>query len=207
MKINKISKYEIKYYFKRHSSIYISFLIVFLVGVIFGVLNSISSDSYLKLLTKENKILYSIINGSSKMGSMFGKNIIKLYGPMILIFLLNLNFYLGLLSYVLIAYQSSMLTLSIFALVSMYGLSGVLNAIFIVVPINVIYIFNLIFFSVTSLKRSKAALKNKNVLYGFKNSEYLIPTTLSISITFLIIIIAVIILPMFLKTAIFIFYW
>lgn len=206
MKINKISKYEIKYYFKRHSSIYISFLIVFLVGVIFGVLNSISSDSYLKLLTKENKILYSIINGSSKMGSMFGKNIIKLYGPMILIFLLNLNFYLGLLSYVLIAYQSSMLTLSIFALVSMYGLSGVLNAIFIVVPINVIYIFNLIFFSVTSLKRSKAALKNKNVLYGFKNSEYLIPTTLSISITFLIIIIAVIILPMFLKTAIFIFY-
>ena len=206
MKINKISKYEIKYYFKRHSSIYVSFLIVFLVGVIFGVLNSLSSDSYLKLLTKDNKILYSIINGSSKMGSMFGKNIIKLYGPMILIFLLNLNFYLGLLSYVLIAYQSSMLTLSIFALVSMYGLSGVLNAIFIVVPINVIYIFNLIFFSVTSLKRSKAALKNKNILYGLKNSEYLMPTTLSISITFLIIIIAVIILPMFLKTAIFIFY-
>lgn len=207
MKINKLTSADIKYYFKKHSSKYISFIAVVLVGVVFGIVIAMSNDGYLKLLTKENKILYSVINGSAKTGSLFWKKLIQLLSPVLLIFLVNLNYYLSFLSYVIIAYQTSLLTMSIFAVVASYGVSGVLNVIFIMIPINALYIFVLIYFSVVNLERIKVASRNKNFLFGIKDSCYLSQVICSIIGVVVIVFIGVMILPMFLKNAIFIIFW
>lgn len=206
MKISRCIKFDIKEYFKNNLSLYISFLIVFLVGVVFGIINSLSSDNYLKILTKENKILYSFINGSIKVGSVFGKYLWKLILPLFLIFVLGLNFYFCLFSYLIIGYQSSVLIMSIFAMVSTYGLSGVLNVLFIMLPINIIYIMALIIFASENLKRSYRAIKLKKFAIGYSDDKYIFSLVMSILCVIIISLFGSIIIPLFLKNAIFLIF-
>lgn len=206
MKINKISVYDVKFYLKRHSLSYISFLVLLLVGVVFGVLIGLASDNYLKILNKENKVLYSIINGAFSSGSFFGKKLVQLIIPLIVIFLLNLNFYVGLLSYLIIAYQSGLLTLTIFAMVSVYRISGVLNVILIVVPINLVYLAIMIFFASACVARSRSAFVAKNFTYGMKSTEFLSVIVISVILVFVLVFVSVIVLPFVLKNAIFIIF-
>ncbi len=206
MKISRCIKFDIKEYFKNNLSLYISFLIVFLVGVVFGIINSLSSDNYLKILTKENKILYSFINGSIKVGSVFGKYLWKLILPLFLIFVLGLNFYFCLFSYLIIGYQSSVLIMSIFAMVSTYGLSGVLNVLFIMLPINLIYIMALIIFASENLKRSYRAIKLKKFAIGYADDKYIFSLVVSILCVIIISLFGSIIIPLFLKNAIFLIF-
>lgn len=206
MKISRYIKFDIKEYFKKNLSLYISFFIVFIVGVVFGIINSLSSDNYLKILTKENKILYSFINGSIKVGSVFGKYLWKLILPIFLTFLLGLNFYLCLFSYLIIGYQSSVLIMSIFAMVSTYGLSGVLNVLFIMLPINLIYIMALIIFASENLKRSYRAIKLKKFAIGYADDKYIFSLVVSILCVVIISLFGSIIIPLFLKNAIFLIF-
>ena len=206
MKFNKISKYDIKIYLKKHAPLYISFLVCFLVGVLFGVVNSMSSESYLKLLTKDDKILFTFITGGIGSGSVFWKNLIAFITPAIIIFIINLNFYIGLLSYVFIAYQSSILMQTIFAVISTYGVSGVLNVLFVILPINLLYLAVLVFFSSACLKRSKLAFKNKNWLYDIKSDEFLWSIIIALVLILVVCFIGVIIVPIFLKSAIFVIF-
>ena len=206
MKLSRIIKFDIKEYFKNNLSIYISFLIVFLVGMIFGVVNSVSSDNYLKILTKDNKILYSFINGSIKVGSVFGKYLWKLLLPLFLIFVLGLNFYLCLFSYLIIGYQSSVLIMSIFAIISTYGLSGVFNVLFIVLPVNLIYITTLIIFATENLKRSYNAKRIKKFAVGYAGDKFIFSLCVSVCCIVLISLVGSIIIPLFLKNAIFLIF-
>ncbi len=206
MNINKLSTYDIKFYLKRHSWVYVSFLALLLVGVVFGVFVGMSSDSYLKILNKDNKILYSIINGIFSSGAFFGKKLIQLLTPMIIIFLLNFNFYTGLLSYLIVAYQGGLLTLTIFAMVSSYGISGVLNVMFIIIPINLLYIAVMIFFASVCKERSKLACDNKNVFFGIKSKEFILFNLISVGLVFVIVFAGVIVFPFVLKNAIFVIF-
>lgn len=206
MRLSRITRFDIKEYLKSNLSIYISFLIVFLIGIIFGIINSISSENFLKVLTKDNKILYSFINGSVKIGSVFGKYLWKLILPLILIFILGLNFYSSLFSYLIVGYQSSVLMMSIFAIITTYGLSGVLNVLFIIVPINLVYMLALIVFAAENLKRSYKAYKLKMTFSGFNEYEYILSLIFSILVVIVICFVGAIIIPLFLKNAIFLIF-
>jgi len=206
VKIKRLDIYDIKIYIKKHLLIYISFLVLFLVGVFFGVVIGLSSENFLKLLTSNNKILFSIINGTIGTGSLFWKKLIQLFLPMIIIFILNLNYYLGLLSYIIIAYQSGLLTLTIFAIVSTYGISGVLNVLFIILPINILYILVLIYFAVVCLIRSYNAKRNKCFALNFKSNEFILSILIGFLCVLLITLVGTIIIPLFLKNAIFVIF-
>ena len=203
MYLKRINFYDLKLYLKKHSPMYISFLIFLLVGVLFGVIIGLSSDNYLKLLTKDNKLLFSIINGTVSSASLFWKKLIQFIFPMIIIFLLNLNFYLGIFSGLIIAYQGGLLILTIFAIVSTYGFSGVLNVLFVVLPINILYLGLLIFFASLCLKRSYLAKRNKNFATSLKSGEFLIPLCIAIFGVLFIVFVGVVLYPLILKNAIF----
>lgn len=206
VKLKNLSSYDVKLYIKKHSSLYTFYLIMFLVGVFFAVAISMSSNEYLKLLTKDNKILYSIINGTHSVGKLFWKELKIMIMPTLLVFLTSLSFYTSFFSFLIIAYQGAILTLSIFALVSTYTLSGVLNSLFLVLPINLLYIFILIIFASGCFKRSKEAKRVKKLSYGFKTNEFLYLVIFIIISIFIIAFIGSIIVPLFLKNAIFIFF-
>ncbi len=206
MKLSIINRYDIKEYLKKHSLVFISFLIIFLVGVLFGVINTLASDNYLKILTKDNKILYSFINGSIKAGSVFWKYLWSLVLPLLLIFLLGLNFYLCLFSYVLIAYQSSVFAMSVFAIISTYGFSGMLNVVFIILPINIVYILALILFASENLIRSYEAKKIKRFTHNYGSNEFIFVSIVSLLSVVLICFVGLVIIPLFLKNAIFLIF-
>ncbi len=179
---------------------------MFLLGIVFASLVGFSNDSYLKLLTKENKVLISIINGTTSGGALFWKKFISLLCPLIITFVLCLNYYLSYLCYILVAYQSGLLTLTIFAMVSTYGVSGVLNVIFIIFPINIIYLCVLVLFSSVCLKRIKFSNKYKNWSFGIKEKEFVISCLSTFVAVILVCLLGTVVLPFFLKNAIFVIF-
>lgn len=202
----KFSKYDIKDYLKQYSKILIWFLVLFFIGIILAILVASSDDGYLKLLTKENKILYQVINGEFVGGKVFWKKLMSLLSPMVIIFILNLNYYFSYFSFLVIAYQGMVLTLTIFAVVSTYGLSGVLNSLFLILPINIIYIAILIYFSAVCFHRSKTAKWQKNFFYNIKDNKFLMGIIISVLLVILLSFLISVIIPLVLKSAIFIIF-
>lgn len=96
--------------------------------------------------------------------------------------------------------------MSIFAIISTYGLSGVLNILFIVLPLNLIYIAVLILYASENLSRSYMANKLKTFGYNYKSLEYIYVSIIAILSVICICFIGTIIIPLFLKNAIFIIF-
>lgn len=206
MRINKISKYDVKLYFRQNKISYILFAVALIIGLIIGLIISFTNDSYLNLLSSENKILYSIINGTANSADVFFDKFFVLIVPIILIFLTGLNYYLSLLSFIFIAYQSALLMLTSMAVVFTYGIKGFLNVIFIIVPLNLLYFIVLIFFSSVCLSRSKKANKLKSFSYGLKEEFFIFSSVACILMVIFICFVGTIILPLFLRNAIFIIF-
>ena len=150
------------------------FLFFFLIGIIIGIVVAFSSDSYVSLLNTKDKVFYDYVNGKAD----FSKETIKLVLSFLvyqgIVFLLNLNFYSGLFSYILTAYQSSLMFLSLTALISSYGFGGVVATIFLIVPVNLILISANILFSGICVERSYNALKFRHFSHGFDKEFWLI---------------------------------
>ena len=172
--IAKYSIYDLKYFFQKNKRIYLCFLFFFLIGIIIGIVVAFSSDSYVSLLNTKDKVFYDYVNGKAD----FSKETIKLVLSFLvyqgIVFLLNLNFYSGLFSYILTAYQSSLMFLSLTALISSYGFGGVVATIFLIVPVNLILISANILFSGICVERSYNALKFRHFSHGFDKEFWLI---------------------------------
>ena len=168
--INKYSIYDLKYYFEKNKKIYLFFLFFFFVGIIVGIVIAFSSDSYLTLLTSKDKVLFDYVNGKADFGKQLVKIMLSFLVFQAIVFLLNLNFYSGLVSFVLVSYQSSLLYLSISALISSHGFSGVLTTLFLILPVNIILIGVNILFAGFCVVRSYEALKLKRFSYGFEKN-------------------------------------
>ena len=172
--INKYSVYDLKYYFSKNKKIYLFFLFFFFLGIIAGIIIAVSSDSYLTLLTSKDKVFFDYVNGKADFGKQSMKIILSFISFQIIVFLLNLNFYSGLLSFLLISYQSSMFYLSLSALILEYGFSGVLTSLFLILPINIVLLGMNILFSGFCLIRSYNSLKQKQFSFGFDKNFWII---------------------------------
>jgi hypothetical protein len=201
----KISSDDIKFYFKQNKTFYIAFVFCFFLGVLLGIFFVVSNDGYLSLATSKNKVLFEFVNGTVNISEIFGNKLSSFICPMLFIFLLNLNFYVGIMSYIFVCYQSILFVMSMASIVSLYGFSGILNVLFVMLPINLIYFVLLSFFLVQCLSRSYEALKNKKFTYGFCQDFYL-KIGASFVAVFLLVAIFVIIYSVFLKNSIFIIF-
>ena len=197
--------FDVRFYFKQNRMIYFMFLFCFILGLVLGLVIMFSSDNYLKLLTSENKIMYPFINGTAEKSVLFWKKLLGFSIPLVLLFGLGLNYYISLLSYVFITYQSSLLILSCGAVVKTYGFSGFFNILFVTLPINILYFALLIFFGVTCFVRSKAAHRAKQFIYGF-DDEFFFKVMISFILVLVLCICVCVIYPMFLKNSIFLIF-
>lgn len=205
MKLSRISAFDIKYHFKQNRSAYISFLVCFLVGLIIGIIVLFTTESYVNLLTSENKILFTYINGTANSIEIFSEKLLIFLLPVLLIFLLGLYYYTSLLSFVFVIYQSALLVMSCGSLIRVYGLSGLLNVLLVTIPINLLYFVALIFFAVTCISRSKQALISKRFSEGF-DEIFFIKVLMTILYIVIISFYATVVLPLFLKNANFIIF-
>ena len=171
--INKYSIYDIKYYFSKNKKIYLFFLFFLFLGVIAGIIISVSSDSYLTLLTSKDKVLFDYVNGKADFGKQSMKIMFSFLVFQIIVFLLSLNFYSGLISFLLVSYQGSLFYLSLSAVILKYGFSGVLTTLFLILPVNIILIGMNILFAGFCFIRSYNSLKQKRFLVGFGKEFWL----------------------------------
>ena len=173
-----------------------------LVGLVFGFVVVFANDGYLKLLNSENKSLYAYITGTAETGAIFWKTFMTFAIPFVLIFVLNLNFYTGLISYVFITYQSALLIMSCASVAGTYGVSGILNILFVMLPVNLMYFCVMAFFVVVCLSRSKLAHKSKSFKIGF-DREYYFKIGIGFVSVLIVTIVACLLYPLFLKNSIF----
>lgn len=166
------SIYDIGYFFKKNQKIFIFFMIFFLIGIVAGIIIASSSDSYYSLLTTSDKVFFDYVNGKANFSKQTMKIIISSLFLELIFFVLNLNFYSGLLSFLVVGYQSAIMFLSISAVITEYGFRGVLMSLFLSVPVNLVILTSNIIFAGLCFSRAQLALKTKRALYGFDNSRY-----------------------------------
>lgn len=164
-----------------------------------------TNDYYLNLLSTNNKVLYAYISGTADTFEIFGRKLLSFIVPMVLIFLLGLNYYTSLLSFVFVGYQFALLVMTGACLVSVYGISGIFNFLFLVLPVNLVYFALLIFLAVTCIGRSKVAGQCGRFGYGY-DSLFFAKTAVCLISVLCLTIVACILVPLFLKNANFIIF-
>lgn len=199
----RLTSYDVRYHFRQNSGRYIAFSVFAILGIAIGIFVVFSNENYLSLLSTNNKILYTFINGTANTTQIFGRKLMSFMIPLLLVFLLGLNYYVSFLSYVFVAYQFALLVMSSASLVTVYGISGLINVLFLMLPINFIFFAILIFFAVTCIVRSKAATECGRFGYGY-DSRFFFKMALAIIGVIALTFVACMILPLFLKNANFI---
>lgn len=175
------------------------------VGIVLGFVLAFASSNFVNLLTSSNKKLYTLINGTADYMGLFWKKFISFLMPMILLFLLSLNYHLSLFCYLFITYQTALFVLSCSAIVKLYAMSGFLNVLFIMIPVNIVFFAVLFFVTATVMGRAKIAKKYKNFSYGF-DEWFFIKLASSVLILCLLAFLVCVIIPLFLKNSIFIIF-
>lgn len=163
---------DIRYFFKKNQKIYLWFLIFFFIGIIAGIFVAVSNDSYLTLLSVKDKNLFDFVNGDINYSKQVVRLIIKNFVFEILIFVLCLNFYSGLISFFLVSYQSAILFLTIVAMISEFGFSGIMIVLFLGLPVNIVLFLLNIIFAGFCFSRSVNARRLKMFSYGFNHNEF-----------------------------------
>lgn len=197
---------EIKYQLKKGKGLCLTFLLCVIVGIVLGVIIALSTGDYVNLLNSNSKVLFEMINGTVEGSKLFWSKLISMIVPLLLIFVLNLNFYVGLVSFLFITYQSALFVMTFMAIISVFGVSGVFSAILIFLPLNVCFLFTLVIFSCVCLIRSQNADKAKIFNFGLSDSWFLISICVCVCACVLICIIGVYIYPLFLKNTMFLIF-
>lgn len=205
MKKLNITAFDVKYHFKVNKNLYICFAVFALLGVAIGLGVVFSGDHYLYMLSSNNKILYAYISGTADTIEIFGRKLLSFMVPEILIFLLGLNYYVSFLSYIFVGYQFALFVMTGASLISVYGISGLLNFLLLVLPINLMYFAILVFFAVTCIGRSRVAQQCGRFGYGF-DEAFILKAVLSTATIICLTVVACILLPLFLKNANFIIF-
>lgn len=171
MKIN-FSFDDIWYYFRKNRGIFITFLIFIAIGMIVGIFIAVSSNSIASILTSSDKVFFDYIKGNISFSTQTGKMILNTIIFQLLIFLLCLNYYSGMVSFLLFSYQGMVLLLSVVAIISEFGFSGIIISLLLILPVNIILILNNVIFSGICLNRSRFAAFQKTFGFGFDNKNF-----------------------------------
>ena len=128
-KIDKF-KYNLKIHLKNNLGVYFFLGFLMIVGIVFGFVLAFSDNSYIDLLSSSDKTLFDYINGSAEISSIFFSRLLYSLLFMLIIFLTNISIYTSFISVFLIGYQCLLFVLSCAAVITLYGISGVINCLF-----------------------------------------------------------------------------
>ena len=198
-------KSDIKSHIEKNKAIYLMLLFCFFVGIILGLVVSISKTSFLGLLNVKDKTFINLINGTSSPVALFWKSLIEFVLPLIIVFLFSLNFYLNCFNFLFLIYQSMLLFLTSMAVIQSYSFVGFIKVFLILLPLNLLYFIVLIFWIAVCTNRAKLAKKRKMIMYGF-NYCFITKIYICAGAVLLLSLIVGFVLPIILKTAIFIVY-
>lgn len=205
--MKQLLKFQIKEHFKENSFRYVLISFSCLIAIVLGVYFAISGISHSSLLTSADKNIFAYISGTAEYGSIFSSRFWSLFLCVVLIFCFNFVRETAFLNYVYLGYQMCLIVLSSSAIISLYGISGIINVICFVVPINLVNFSLLCFVSVISMRRASVQREYKLGFFSsFKEDAYLRKFIVSVLILFMFCLLNSFVLPLILKSFVIINY-
>lgn len=207
----KIDGYYVKdkilKHYKENRTFYIVMLVAILAGVVLGIYLSVTGYKYTSLLNSSDKHMFDYITGKAEYSSIFSSRFFQCFFCLLLIFLFNLTFYTCFLNYIYIGYQTSLLVLTCFAITSIYGFSGVINVVLILLPINIIWIFIICVWACFCRERAKLQYKYKSKIFeSFKLTNLGIKFLFCFLVMLILCVLQSFVLPLLIKSVIVINY-
>lgn len=163
---------DVKQFFRKNQRVIFFYLLFLVIGIIVGIFISISTDSYFSVLNNSDNVFYKFVNGKVSYSGETIKLIFKNVLFELVIFALCLNVYSGFLSFVLMSFQSALMFLSIVAVVSNLGFSGVLLTLFLSLPVNFVFFASNTLFSTVCFSRSINSFRQKSFKTGFDERSF-----------------------------------
>ena len=205
MKNITLTKNDINNYINRRKNYYFAFFLCIAVAIIISIVIIKTNDEYISVLSYTNKLYLEIVKGEVNLVALASKIYFVFSISLLIYFIVCLNYYTSLISYFIITYQTILLCLSIFSIISLYGIVGAINCIIIIIPINLFNLLINIYCITNFIIRSEQASKYKTFNYGF-NRDFFIEYLLGQAMLLILSIIAGIIIPTLLKNANFIIF-
>lgn len=185
------------------------YLILFSVVLGFGLGIYLSLTGYknTSLLVTNDKLLFDYITGTASYVSIFYSRIKTMIIAVVIILSCNLTYYTAFINYIYLTYQSALIVLSCSGIISLYRLSGILNVIFFIIPINLLTLVSVSFLIVISLERSRVAYKFKIPFKdSFNQLNYYSKFGYGMLFMLIIIIFASFVLPLLMRSLTIIIY-
>ena len=132
-----LDEYNVK---KKQYMIALTFVVV---GLLIGIILIFAYDDLELMLEISNKNYMSFMHGTADLSSIFLENFRWIIIADIIVILFSLSgitYALGL-SY--IAYQSALVSITIGAMISTFGFTGILNCLFLILPFNILNVIML----------------------------------------------------------------
>lgn len=149
--------FEIKMHLKNNFWVYFFVVLAIVFGIGLGFFIVFSSSTYENILSPVDKNLFEYINGSVNISSLFFSKILNSILFLLIIFLTTLTIYTSFIAVLVIGYQCMLLVVSCGAIISLYGVSGVVNSLLLIIPINLANLIVMAFFCGVSISRAHVA--------------------------------------------------
>ena len=206
-----MSSFDFKDYlydhFKNNTARYYIILVSTFLGLVLGIVLALNGFSYTSILNLSDRNLINYINGSVGFWDVFISRFSNLFLCLIIIFVFNIVKQTRILNYIFLGYQMCLTILFSSAIITLYGLSGILNVLIFILPINIINIFLLSYVSCICMQRAYDVAKYKMEFgEGFKEKKYWIELFIGIVILIIFCIIHSMIYPLIFKSFIIVSY-
>lgn len=186
----------------RENALYYFFAGVFaLIGLGVGLYISLTGYKYTALLSSPDRNMFAYITGTAPYTSIFYSRLLNIFISIIIVFVLSLTKYTAVLGYVFLSYQMALVVLTSAALITLYGLTGILNVVLFVVPINLINIVLLTFGLEVGLERARA-MSNFRLKFSesFKETDFFFKFMIFVISMIAVCLVNSFILPIFIKS-------
>ena len=158
---------------KSKKSIYIFSLLSIIVGIVIGLILSFSYNDIDYVLNLSNKNYNDYLNGTAELSLIFVNNFKWIIIGNLICALLSICMFTYFLGLIYIAYQSSVLVMTIFSVISNFKFSGILNSILFILPFNLVIIICLLLNLTLLYSFFRDNRKNKLSLFNIQNDKFI----------------------------------
>lgn len=198
--------YSIFEHMSRKKAIYSALVLCFLIGVVIGVIVEITSSIGSLFLSDKSNSFFDFATNDVSTVDFFVDQLKNMLIAFFIIFATNLSIYSSFLNFIFLGYQGLLLSSSCGAIISSYGLLGIVNVVLIIVPINLaLFVFYLAASELCFSRASDAKRYSINFKQSFAFQRHLVRNLLVCFVLALAVCIVVsLILPLILKSVLFV---
>ncbi|MBQ7579242.1 MAG: hypothetical protein IJT25_01780 [Clostridia bacterium] len=172
-----------------------------IIGIVLGIFTIKSDISFSSMLSFSDKNLFAYINGTSNNMAIFFSKLIESVISFLLIYIFCLSAISSVLCFIFIGYQTFLLVLTIYSIISIYGFAGVLNSLLLILPINILLllVFSLAI-SVGIARIVEAKKFHEPLSLSFKLNKFYIKYAICFLCMLILCIIYSFVLPLLVKS-------